>query len=152
MSPAALLSCPLLVLLPLLSRLLSGFRCSGCCALRMRRAGLGHHHLHHRRQYSWCKVETEGVRLFRVCREFVSESCRSFFFFLWGGGVPSCPAVQTQRGNVRHCARKMRFVCPQSAGTGFTPSWKQFQAFVQSDAEVCVCVRWSRDTDEPLHP
>lgn len=102
MSPAALLSCPLLVLLPLLSRLLSGFRCSGCCALRMRRAGLGHHHLHHRRQYSWCKVETEGVRLFRVCREFVSESCRSFFFFfLWGGGVPSCPAVQTQRGNVR---------------------------------------------------
>lgn len=60
--------------------------------------------------------------------------------------------MQTQRGNVRHCARKMRFVCPQSAGTGFTPSWKQFQAFVQSDAEVCVSVRWSRDTDEPLHP
>lgn len=137
MSPAALLSCPLLVLLPLLSRLLSGFRCSGCCALRMRRAGLGHHHLHHRRQYSWCKVETEGVRLFRVCREFVSESCRSFFFFFMGRGGPELPRSADSAGK---CARKMRFVCPQSAGTGFTPSWKQFQAFVQSDAEVCVCV------------
>lgn len=151
MSPAALLSCPLLVLLPLLSRLLSGFRCSGCCALRMRRAGLGHHHLHHRRQYSWCKVETEGVRLFRVCREFVSESCRSFFFFYGAGGSRAAPQCRLSGEMCATVRVKCALFALSPPGPASLPAGSNFRLLCKV-MQRCVCVRWSRDTDEPLHP